>query len=82
MLPIARIGPAQRRNFKPRLLETIIPSSRASNRSIGNFVGRLSATRRQRKCYLQQNMSFMPVDIIADHRMIGACIENDILHKL
>src|SRR5579872_1219381 len=66
VLTIAEISPTDSRHLEFRCFPTVVPCSGAVDRTVGNFIGSFGAGSSERKGCLQQNMRFMPVNIIAD----------------
>jgi hypothetical protein len=82
MLPIAKIGPALRRNLELRLLPTIVPRGGAFNAAERNLIRGMVAGCGQRESGFQQNVGLMPVDVVHHVDLIGSGIQRDVLHEL
>src|SRR5208337_2946111 len=82
VLPIAKVGPALRRNFELGLFPTVVARSGAFDAAERNFVSGMAAGCGQRESGLEQNVSLVPVDVVNDVNLIGSSVERDVLHKL
>src|ERR1700733_1521826 len=82
MLRVAKVGPAQSRYFKLRLLPGVIARCCAFNASVGNFICGFVAGCGQWECSLQQDMSLVPIEVIYNVYLIGTGIKCNVLYKL
>src|SRR6202451_4559557 len=82
MLAIAQVGPAHSGHFKARFFEAVVARSRPLNRSIGNLVGSIGAGGSEGKSGLQQDMGFVPVNVVGDQHLVAAGQKRELLNKL
>ena len=82
MLAVAKVGPAHRRYFELRLLPRIVARRCPIDRSVRNFIRRKRTGRSQRECSLEQNVRFVPVELILDIHLVAFSSQAVYLHKL
>ena len=66
MLAVAQVGPALRGHFKLRLLPTVVAGGGALDGAIGDFVGGEGARGGKREGSFEQDVRFMPVELVVD----------------
>src|SRR5271170_1860484 len=82
VLAVVQIGPAQRRNFELRLIPAVVAGGWAFDAAVWDFVGGLIAGRCQRKGRFQQDVVFMPINVVDDVDLIRAGGKLYLLHEL
>ena len=82
MLAVTQIRPAQRRHLELGIFPTVVPRRRPLDRTVRNLVRSLAAGGGQGKRCLEQNVRFMPVDVVDHIHSIDAVVKRDVLHEL
>ena len=66
MFAVAEIGPLLRGNFKLGFFPTVIAGGGAFDGAVGDFVGREGTAGGQREGGFEQDVGFVPVDVVVD----------------
>ena len=78
---VAFVSPAQGGDFEACLLEAVVASGRALDRAVGNFIGCRFVCGGERKGRLEEDVLFVPVEVIVDDEFVGVGVENQVLRR-
>jgi hypothetical protein len=82
LLRVAEVGPAQGGHFELGGLPAVVARGGTLDGAVGDFVGGVGAGCGEREGGLEEDVGFVPVDVVVDDDGVGVGGEGDVLHEV